>query len=198
MDRNSTREANIDDGPQVETAGNGGDQSDDNGGFGLFRRQFLQALGAAGLTAATGATPTAQQGGGPPGNGRGGSEETGTEPTVQKRVTGEFQTRQAYSRAQLVVDSDTSAHVSNGRLAEDTVVAKFSKSLPHDETTGLPATGAYEELAAATETGGEAVAYEAITCYLPAPATLTRECGRRRRPWRYPGHSSGVAPHAYL
>ncbi len=162
MDRDNTREAGIDDDLQAGTAGNGGTQSDGNGGVRLLRRQFLQALGAAGLTAATGATGTAQQGGGPPGNGRDGPDGAGSEPTVQRRVTGEFRTRQAYSRAQLVADSDTSAHVSNGRLAEDVVVAKFGKSLPHDETTGLPATGAYEELVAATETGGEAVAYAAI------------------------------------
>jgi hypothetical protein len=71
---------------------------------------------------------------------------------VRDRITEEFRTRQAFSREQLLSDADTSTHASNGRISEDNVVAKFGKSLPHDEN-GLPKTDAYEALVTACESG---------------------------------------------
>jgi len=81
---------------------------------------------------------------------------------IEERTDNEFALRYSYSRQQLTVDRDTTPHESNDRLADEAVVTKFGKSLPHDEATGLPTTGGYDDLVAATETGGEEVAYEAI------------------------------------
>jgi hypothetical protein len=81
---------------------------------------------------------------------------------IEERTDNEFALRYSYSRQQLTVDRDTTPHESNDRLADEAVVTKFGKSLPHDEATGLPTTGGYDDLVAATETGGEEVAYKDI------------------------------------
>lgn len=133
--------------------------ADGFGDFRALRREFLGVMGVVGLGGLLGKGVAAEQNSqGSRSNGR----ETGTEPTVKQRVTSEFQTRQAYSRTQLITDSDTSVHASNDRLSEEAVIAKFGKSLEHNETTGLPTTDAYSKLVEATETGGEAVGYEEI------------------------------------
>jgi hypothetical protein len=133
--------------------------ADGYGGFRALRREFLGVMGVVGLGGLFGEGVAAEQNS--PGS-RSNGRETGTEPTVRQRVTSEFQTRRAYSRTQLITDSDTSVHASNDRLSEEAVIAKFGKSLEHNETTGLPTTDAYSTLVEATETGGEAVGYEEI------------------------------------
>ena len=97
----------------------------------------------------------------PPGGG-GGADDAASDSTLQRRVDAEFRTREAYSREHLLVTADTSPHASNERVAEESVVGKFGKSLPHDSTTGLPASAAYDSLVAAAESGGETVGYDEI------------------------------------
>lgn len=130
---------------------------------GIGRRLVLASLAGAGLTGTVSGSPPGN------GNGNGSGSETGTGGTqgtasqIKKRAVNEFHTRRDCSREQLIVEANTTAHASNDRLSETAVVSKFGKSLAHDSTTGLPTTDAYNELVAATETGGEAVAYDDIT-----------------------------------
>ncbi len=115
----------------------------------LFRRGFVGVLGAFSAGLATDSTIAATL------------THSTTDTTnsldsdvVQQRVENEYDARVAYSETQLLDNSDTSAHASNDRVSEDAVVAKFGKSLDHDDDTGLPTAEAYESLVEACETGG--------------------------------------------
>ena len=107
----------------------------------ILRRSFQGLLGVAGLSTIL-SSPTAASS----------RQQSSNSTGVRDRITEEFRTRQAFSREQLLSDADTSTHASNGRISEDNVVAKFGKSLPHDEN-GLPKTDAYEALVTACESG---------------------------------------------
>ena len=84
---------------------------------------------------------------------------------ILERTQAEFEKRTAYSKEQLLEDRDTSQHEANGRISDDTVVAKFGKGLEHDGA-GFPTADAYAALVEACETGA---GYDAIPRGGPRP-----------------------------
>jgi len=136
------------------------DETDIERENGIGRRTVLKAAGTCvtlGVGSAAVAAQPADEGAGN-GNGIPGRGSSG----IKRRLVDEFQTRLRYSQTQLLEESDKSPHDSNGRVTGYVVVAKFGKSLPHDEATGLPTAYGYKALAAATETAGDTIGYDEI------------------------------------
>ena len=125
-----------------------------------------------------------------------GSENIESSPVgsrIEERTDNEFARRYSYSRQQLIVDRDTTPHESNDRHSNEAVVTKFGKSLPHDDGTGLPTTDAYDDLVAATETGGEEVAYGDIPQAEPDGVDNVRPLVQPESAWTYQTEGASTA-----
>jgi hypothetical protein len=146
------------------------------GGIQTYRRRVLAALGGVGLATGLGIDVAAATG-----TSEDGDDDDRTVTKISQRVRDAFRTRTEYSEVQLLEESDTTAHDSNPRLSERRVVAKFGKSLPHENGTGLPTTGAYDDLVAACETGGENIGYQEI----PQALADSRPLAQPESAWSY-------------
>jgi hypothetical protein len=170
--------------PKGEGSPAGGD------GSGIVRRRLLQLLGAGAAAIGLSGSATGQEKGGRGGGrGRGGSDNGST---LRTRLKDEFNRRKRNAQRQFR-RSDASVHGSNDRITVDAVVAKFGKSLPHDDGTGLPTTGAYDDLVAATETGGEEVAYEAIPQADSQVDSEVRPLVQPESAWTYQAEGASIA-----
>lgn len=143
-------------------------QSETENEEGVFRRGLLQTAGVIAGAATFGVGPSAAMS---RGRGKGKAKAKGrrdddsvlsSAERIEERVKNELKRRKHYSEYQLDETADMSAHESNPRLTNQAVVAKFGKSLPHDDQSGLPTTDGYDALVVATETGGENTAYPDI------------------------------------
>lgn len=161
-------------------------QSETGSTKGLFRRSVLRLAGAAAGLGALGTGSAA----GMPGN----KVKLSSRRRITKRINKEFNRRTKYANYQLKKTADRSAHDSNSRFNTDSVVAKFGKSLPHDDKTGLPTTDAYDALVGATETGGKATAYPDIPqAYDGSPETDSRPLVQPETAWTYQTEGGSTA-----